>query len=275
VRRIVASALEEDLGESGDVTTNAVISPDRRARGRFLARSDLVAAGLPLAREVFAQLDPRVRFLTLVREGEEVAAGNPLAEAHGPARALLSGERTALNFLMRMCGIATAARRAVREVAGTPAVILDTRKTAPGLRLLDKYAVAAGGATNHRMGLHDAAMVKDTHLAVAGSIEEAVSRLLARGVAPASVTVEVETVEDLERAIQAGAGRALLDNMDPGTIRRSVEAARGRIVLEASGGLVPGRLREVAETGVAFLSVGWLTHSSPAADIALELAGAD
>jgi nicotinate-nucleotide pyrophosphorylase (carboxylating) len=168
-----------------------------------------------------------------------------------------------------MCGIATAARAAVEEVTGTGAVILDTRKTAPGLRHLDKYAVAAGGATNHRQGLYDAVMIKDTHLAAGGSIAEAVARAIAAGHAPSSLTVEVGTEEQLAEAIEAGAGRALLDNMSVEALRRCARRAAGRIALEASGGLRPGRLREVAETGVQFLSLGWLTHSAPAADLAL------
>jgi nicotinate-nucleotide pyrophosphorylase (carboxylating) len=172
---------------------------------------------------------------------------------------------------MRMSGIATAARAAAEEIAGTPARILDTRKTAPGLRRLDKYAVAVGGATNHRMGLYDAAMIKDTHLAVSASIGEAVADVLARDVPAEQITVEVQTLAELEEAIQAGAGRALLDNMDLETMREAVRRGASRIVLEASGGLRPGNLREVAETGVDYLSLGWLTHSAPAADLAMEM----
>ena len=271
VRAVVAAALAEDLGERGDVTTAAIVPQERRAAAHLVARSAMVVAGLPVAREVFAALDGEVIFRQLVAEGETAAPGERIATAVGRARALLEGERTALNFLMRMCGIATASRAAVEEIRGTRAVVLDTRKTAPGLRLLDKYAVAAGGATNHRMGLYDAAMIKDTHLRVAGPLEACVAALLRRGLRRAAITVEVESVEDLERAVSAGAGRALLDNMDLDLIRRCVERARGRIVLEASGGLQPGRLRAVAETGVDFLSVGWLTHSVRAADLALEL----
>lgn len=271
VRRAVEAALAEDLGVHGDITSEAIVPGGRRGRARVVARSNLVLAGLPVARQVFVTLDPGVRFEEHAQEGEEVRAGRCVAVATGYARALLSAERTALNFLMRMCGIATAASAAVEEVKGTGAVILDTRKTAPGLRALDKYAVAAGGASNHRMGLYDAAMIKDTHLAVAGSVEECVARLRERGISPDRITVEVGTLEELDLAIAGGAGRALLDNLDPETLRRAVERAAGRIVLEASGGLRPGALRSVAEAGVSFLSLGWLTHSAPAADLAMDL----
>jgi len=271
LRRIVAAALEEDLGRRGDITTDAMIPAAARAEGFLVARSDLVLAGLPVAREVFRSLDDSVRFEEHCGEGERVAAGTRVASVRGAAGPILKGERTALNFLMRMSGIATVTRAAVDEIAGTGARILDTRKTAPGLRLLDKYAVAAGGAQNHRIGLHDAAMIKDTHLAVAKSIGEAVAAVLAAGHARESVTVEVGTLDQLEQAIAAGAGRALLDNMDLETMRRAVRLSEGRIVLEASGGLRPGRLRAVAETGVDFLSLGWLTHSAPAADLAMDM----
>ncbi len=274
LRRIVQAALDEDLGERGDVTTDAVVPPGRQGRGRIVARADLVVAGLPVAREVFFSLDPSLVFEERKRDGEEAAAGETLAELRGPARAILMGERTALNFLGRMCGIATAARAAVNEVAGTGATILDTRKTAPGLRVLDKYAVAAGGATNHRLGLHDAVMIKDTHLAVAGPVAAAVELALAAGHPAAKVTAEARSLEEMVEAIRAGAGRVLLDNMDVPTLLRCVAEAAGRCELEASGGLRPGRLRAVAETGVRYLSLGWLTHSAVAADVALEMEAA-
>ena len=194
-----------------------------------------------------------------------------MASIEGRWRSILRGERTALNFLTRMCGIATATREAVTEIEGSGARILDTRKTAPGLRLFDKYAVSCGGGTNHRMGLHDAVMIKDTHLGRGGSVEEAVRRALDQGHPAERITAEVRDREQLEQAIRAGAGRALLDNMDLEQMRDAVEIAAGRIVLEASGGLRPGRLRPVAETGVDYLSLGWLTHSAPAADLAMEL----
>jgi nicotinate-nucleotide pyrophosphorylase (carboxylating) len=267
----VAAALEEDLGAAGDVTTDAVVPAGRRVSGRIVARQGLVAAGLPVVAEVFRQLDPGVALAVRVPEGAWAPAGTALAAIEGPAAPILRGERTALNFLMRLCGIATATRACVEEVAGTGAVVLDTRKTVPGMRLLDKYAVAAGGGTNHRFGLYDAVMIKDTHLAAAGGIGRAVAAALARGHAAERITVEVGSARELDEAIAAGAGRALLDNMDLAQLRECVRRAAGRIVLEASGGLRPGSLRPVAETGVHALSVGALTHSAAAADVALDL----
>lgn len=271
VREAVRRALDEDLGGRGDLTTDTVVPADRRARARVVAREALVVAGLPVAREVFLETGPDLSFEELRRDGDRAAPDEPIALVEGRARPILVAERTALNFLMRLCGIATATRAAVEEVAGTGVAVLDTRKTAPGLRLLDKYAVAVGGGVNHRLGLYDAAMVKDTHLAVTGSVREAVLRLLGRGIPRERVTVEVRTIEQLDQAIQAGAGRAVLDNMDRETLAACVRRGKGRIVLEASGGLRPGRLREVAETGVDCLSLGFLTHSARAADLALEV----
>lgn len=269
--RCVAAAVAEDLGASGDVTTEAVVSVARRAKATFVAREALVVAGLPVAAEVFRQLDPSVIFTPLAKDGESVPAGAVVAEAVGPARALLQGERTALNFLQRMSGIATATHAAVAEIAGTNAVILDTRKTAPGLRALDKYAVAAGGGENHRHGLYDAAMIKDTHLGAVESLGAAIRACLAAGLAPGSITAEVRCVEELDEAIAAGAGRALLDNMTLASLADCVRRGKGRIVLEASGGLRPGTLRAVAATGVDCLSLGYLTHSVRAADLAMDL----
>ncbi len=269
--RTVATALDEDLGETGDLTTDATIPEGAETTGHFVARDDLIVAGLLVAREVFSQLDATLVFTEIRADGNRVRSGDRLASVVGNARAILRGERTALNFLQRMSGIATLASRAVEEIAGTGAVILDTRKTAPGLRVLDKYAVAAGGAVNHRLGLYDAIMIKDTHLGVTGKIADAVARSLASGVEPERITVEVRTIDQLEEAIEAGAGRALLDNMELAILRRAVELGKGRIVLEASGGLRLGNLRPVAETGVDCLSLGALTHSAPAADIAMEV----
>ena len=269
--RTVRAALQEDLGAAGDLTSQAAIPAGRRGRASFVARESMVVAGLGVAREVFRALDPSVAFAPKVADGDAVPAGAVVAEATGPARALLAGERTALNFLQRMSGIATAARSAVREVEGTGAIVLDTRKTAPGLRALDKYAVAAGGGTNHRAGLYDALMVKDTHVAAAGGLREAIRRCLLAGHPAERVTAEVRTPDELDEAIAAGAGRALLDNMDLGAMRECVRRGKGRIVLEASGGLRAGRLREVALTGVDALSLGYLTHSVRAADLAMDL----
>jgi nicotinate-nucleotide pyrophosphorylase (carboxylating) len=273
LRRVVAAALEEDLGGPGDITSDCVVTDGASAVGHIVARQDLVLAGLPVAREVYRALDPAVEFTGLHEDGERISRGSPVARVCGSARAVLRGERTALNVLMRMCGIATAARSAVEEIEGTQARILDTRKTGPGLRMLDKYAVAAGGALNHRLGLYDAVMIKDTHLQIVPSIGVAVRRALEAGHPAALITVEVRDLDQFREAIDAGAGRALLDNMDLATTAEAVRLADGRIVLEASGGLRPGNLRPVAETGVDYLSLGWLTHSAPAADLAMELEG--
>ncbi len=271
VRRAVRAALDEDLGPNGDVTSSLALPADQGAMARIVARSSLVLAGLPVAREVWVALDPAIDFRAERSEGARIAAGEPAATLSGNARAILAGERTALNFLMRMCGIATATAEVVREIAGTRARILDTRKTAPGLRRLDKYAVLCGGGVNHRMGLYDEVMLKDTHLGAGGSIGTAVRQALARGHPRERITVEARDLAQLREAIAAGAGRVLLDNMRPDELREAVRVAADRVVLEASGGLRPGRLREVADTGVDFLSLGWLTHSAPAADLALEM----
>jgi nicotinate-nucleotide pyrophosphorylase (carboxylating) len=272
--RAVRTALAEDLGTAGDVTTRAVVPAGRQGHATFVAREAMVVAGLPVAREVFRQVDPTVRFERRVREGERVAAGTVVATADGSARALLEAERTVLNFLQRMSGIARATREALDEIAGTGASVLDTRKTAPGLRALDKYAVAVGGGVNHRLGLYDAAMIKDTHLGAGTGLGDAVRACLRAGLPPERVTAEVRTVEELIEAIEAGAGRALLDNMDLETLRACVSVGKGRIVLEASGGLRPGELRRVAATGIDCMSLGFLTHSVRAADLAMNLAPA-
>jgi nicotinate-nucleotide pyrophosphorylase (carboxylating) len=233
-----------------------------------------VVAGIDIACEVFRRLDSMgITVETAVRDGDEAAACQILATIRGDAAAILTGERTALNILGRMSGVATTTRSAVLEIEGTGAVILDTRKTMPGLRELDKYAVAAGGGTNHRIGLFDAVMIKDTHLGVTGSVSEAVRAALAAGHDSRIVTAEVRSVGQLQEAIEAGAGRALLDNMDVAALRECVAIGKGRIVLEASGGLRPGNLRAVAQTGVGFLSLGWLTHSASSADVAMEIDG--
>jgi nicotinate-nucleotide pyrophosphorylase (carboxylating) len=269
--RSVRAALDEDLGIAGDITSQAAVLAGRRGKASFVAREPMVVAGLPVVREVFRALDPGVAFAPRAADGDEVPQGAIVAEATGDARSLLAGERVALNFLQRMSGIATAAREAVREVAGTEATVLDTRKTVPGLRALDKYAVAAGGAANHRAGLYDAVMIKDTHVEAAGGLGEAIRRCLAAGYEARLVTAEVRTPDELDKAIAAGAGRALLDNMDLDTLGECVRRGKGRIVLEASGGLRPGMLRSIALTGVDALSLGYLTHSVRAADLAMDL----
>ncbi|MDH3627866.1 MAG: carboxylating nicotinate-nucleotide diphosphorylase [Acidobacteriota bacterium] len=271
VEDVVRRALAEDLGHGGDLTTDPAILASLQAEAEIVARQDLVVAGLPLVVAVFAQLDPLLEVCLRHREGDPVRDETVVATLKGSAAPMLQGERTALNFVMRMSGVATATAEAVHEVAGTGVQILDTRKTIPGWRVLDKYAVRIGGGTNHRMGLYDAVMIKDTHLATGRPIMEWVAAALASGVTKDRITVEVRDLDQLQEAIASGAGRALLDNMGLDALRASVEAARGLIVLEASGGLMPGRLRDVAETGVDCMSLGYLTHSAGAADLSMRL----
>jgi len=270
VRQIVRRALREDIGR-GDVTTESVIPAEARCSATIIAREPGVIAGLEVACAVFAEVDDRLDFRALVADGEAVDGDARIAQVAGPARPLLTGERTALNFLQRMSGIATIARRYVDAVAGTGARILDTRKTAPGLRRLDKWAVALGGATNHRLGLYDGILIKDNHLRLAGGVGAAVAA--ARRAAPGglSMQVEAETLQQVQQALDAGADALLLDNMSPAEMRRAVELSRGRALTEASGGVTLETVREIADTGVDYISVGALTHSPRALDIALEI----
>jgi nicotinate-nucleotide pyrophosphorylase (carboxylating) len=265
---VVARALAEDLGD-GDVTTAATVPADTRARAVIRQKAPGVVYGLDVAEQVFRSLDPETTFTRAVAEGTWRESGEVL-EIEGRARALLSGERTALNFLQRLSGVATMAARAVRAVQGTGATILDTRKTTPGLRALEKAAVAAGGATNHRAGLYDAILIKENHAALAGGVGEAVRR--AREEAPGlPLEVECRDLTEVDEALGAGAPRLLLDNMTPAQLRETVEHVGGRAELEASGGVTLQTLRDVASTGVDFVSVGALTHSAPALDLSLLL----
>ena len=270
VRRVVAAALAEDIGP-GDVTSEALIGPDVRARARILLKEPGVLAGLPVAAAVFGSLANDVAFTPLRADGERIAEPPvTVAELAGPLRAILAGERTALNLLGRLSGIATLARAFVDAVAGTGAVILDTRKTTPGLRLLEKYAVRCGGATNHRVGLYDAVLIKDNHLHAAGGVAQAVRR--ARDVAPGLlIEVEAETLEQVAEAVTAGADRILLDNMPLPMLREAVALAGGRVPLEASGGVTLATVRSIAETGVDFISAGAITHAARSLDVSLEV----
>ena len=265
---LVARALAEDLGD-GDVTTAATVAPEARARAVIRQKAPGVIYGLDVAEEVFRSLDRDVAFAREVAEGAWREGGEVL-RIEGRARALLSGERTALNFLQRLSGVATMAARAVRAVDGTGATILDTRKTTPGLRALEKAAVAAGGATNHRAGLYDAILIKENHAALAGGVGEAVRR--ARLEAPGlPLEVECRDLSEVDEALAAGAPRLLLDNMTPSQLRETVAHVAGRAEMEASGGVTLQTLRDVASTGVDFVSVGALTHSAPALDLSLLL----
>jgi nicotinate-nucleotide pyrophosphorylase (carboxylating) len=268
---LVRRALQEDLG-SGDVTTQAIVAPETKARALITQKAPGAIYGLAAAEAVFAELDREVRTARRVEEGIWREEGGPVLSVEGLAGALLSGERTALNFLAHLSGVATLAARASRVVEGTGARVLDTRKTTPGLRALEKAAVAAGGASNHRAGLYDAILIKENHIAAAGGIAQAVAR--ARAAAPAladTLEVEVRDREEIEQALAAGAPRLLLDNMDDDQLRAAVGQVAGRASLEASGGVTLQTLRERAQTGVEWVSMGALTHSAPALDLSLIL----
>lgn len=265
---IIRNALQEDIG-TGDVTTLATIEPGIVARAELVAKEDFVLAGIDVARRVFQLLDVTVAFEKLSGDGLNVRRGDVLAWLRGEAAVLLQGERVALNLLQRMSGIATLTARFVREVEGTGATIVDTRKTVPGLRVLDKYAVRMGGGRNHRTSLYDGVLIKENHVAAAGGITTAVSR--ARERVPHTLKIEVETrnLEEVAEAVAAGADIVLLDNMDNATLRRAVELVAGRARTEASGGVSLETVRAIAETGVDLISVGALTHSVRAADISM------
>ena len=268
---LLRRALEEDLGLAGDLTTNAIVPAGERLAGRIVARRAGCIAGLEAAARVFALLDAGVRFDARGADGDLVGAGTTLAELAGPARAILTGERVALNLLGHLSGVATVTRGIVDAIAGTRARVVCTRKTTPGLRMLEKYAVRAGGGSNHRFGLDDAVLIKDNHLAIAGSIEEAVRRARAAVGHLVKVEVEVDDLDQLARALGCPIDAVLLDNMSPPTLRQAVELVGGRVVTEASGGITPETARSIAETGVDLLSVGWITHSAPSLDVALDI----
>ena len=264
---IVRRALAEDVG-LGDRTTAATVKAGQLAHGRFVAKDSLVVAGLDVAAETFRQLDPSLVIEVNWGDGSHVEAGDVIAVVSGNARAMLTAERTALNFLQRLSGIATMTREYVAAMGDAPCVLLDTRKTIPGLRHLEKYATRMGGAQNHRLGLWDAAMIKDNHVLVAGGVAEAVRRARAAGIA--RIICEVDRLEQIEPAIAAGANHVLLDNMDPATLREAVALVGGRAATEASGGVRLDTIGAIAASGVDFVSVGRLTQSAPAADIGLD-----
>lgn len=267
----VAATLAEDMGPDGrDVTSEAVIPADAIFDGVMDARDPVTLAGLPIAVAFFRALDPDVEIEKLRQDGEQVAAGTDILRIRGRARAMLTAERSALNTVQHLSGIATMTRAYVDAIDGTGAILLDTRKTIPGLRRLEKYATRMGGATNHRMGLWDAAMIKDNHVAVAGSVEEAVRRAVEAGVE--RIIVEVDRIDQIEPALAAGATHLLLDNMDAAMLRQAVALVDGRVPTEASGGVTLDTIRAKASTGVTYISVGRLTQSAPAADIGLDFA---
>ncbi|MBO7147131.1 MAG: carboxylating nicotinate-nucleotide diphosphorylase [Lentisphaeria bacterium] len=272
---LINLALEEDLDTVGDVTTNSVIPEDLNAKAVFLAKEDLVCAGLPIAEKLFLTLGPELQWKSLVREGDFCPKGTIMAEVYGNARKLLTGERTALNFLQRLCGVATASKKYQDAVGDTACRILDTRKTTPGWRYLEKYAVAVGGAYNHRIGLYDRVMLKDNHrelagLEGAGGITRSVEK--ARKMYPGlEVEVEVDSLEELAEAVNTGAEYILLDNMDDATMAEAVRFVNGRSKLEASGGITLARIPTAAASGVDFISSGALTHSVKSSDISMDI----
>jgi nicotinate-nucleotide pyrophosphorylase (carboxylating) len=268
IAAFVRATLAEDLGEGGDITSAAVIPFEARFVGEMRAREPIVVAGLPIAAAFFSRLDADAEIALLAGEGERVSEGAPLLRVAGRARALLTAERSALNTVQHLSGIATLTSRYVDAVVGTGATLLDTRKTTPGLRLLEKYAVRMGGGANHRMGLWDAAMIKDNHVAVAGGVAEAVARAVAAGIE--RIIVEVDRIDQIAPALEAGATWLLLDNMPPATLREAVALVGGRVPTEASGGVRLDTIRAIAETGVDYISVGRLTQSAPAVDIGLD-----
>jgi nicotinate-nucleotide pyrophosphorylase (carboxylating) len=270
----ITRALIEDIGD-GDLTTLSTIPADAQLHGVFLAKAGGIVAGLAVAREVFRQLDPAVVLTAHVADGDRIRPGQRFAEVAGPGRALLTGERTALNFLQRMSGIASATRCYVDAVGSTRAVILDTRKTVPGLRLLDKWAVRLGGGQNHRTGLYDMALIKDNHIAAVGDLREAVHCVRSLDTRGRPIEVEVTTLAQIEEvlALQPPVDRIMLDNMDLDTMTAAVRLAGGRVPLEASGGVNLDTVAAIARTGVDYISVGALTHSVVALDISLDIVG--
>ena len=270
IDRIIDNALAEDI-HTGDITTLAVVREGRNARAILKAKETMLLAGIKVAARVFQRLDERIVFNALFDEGSRLAKGDIIAEIHGEASLLLQGERVALNLLQRMCGIATITDRYVEAVRGTKARVVDTRKTTPGLRVLEKYAVRVGGGMNHRTGLYDGILIKENHIAAAGGITEAIQR--ARSYIPHTLKIEIETetLEQVIEALAAGADIIMLDNMDVPTMCKAVAKINGKALVEASGGINLDSIRSIAETGVDIISVGALTHSARAVDISMLL----
>lgn len=272
IELLVRLALKEDLGERGDVTSRATMPPEKRILGMITAKAPGVIAGLSAVRAVYQQVDPNVRVHSLVGDGDSVTPGAVVCEVSGSGRAVLTGERVALNFLQRLSGIATLTAQFVSATAGTNAMILDTRKTTPGWRLLEKYAVRMGGGHNHRMGLYDMVLIKDNHIDAAGSVTAAVEAVRrAPEAADLQVEVEVKTLDELREALSLNSDRILLDNMDEAQLREAVRITAKQVPLEASGNMSLERVAAVAATGVDFISVGSLTHSAPALDLSMRL----
>jgi len=270
IRDIVRKTLEEDMGD-GDVTTDRIVPPDRRSYGRFVSKEKGIIAGLQVAEAAFLALDDQARFKTMINDGEMAEAGRIFARVEGKGRALLSAERVALNFLQRISGIASLTRQFVDAVSGTSAVILDTRKTAPGLRTFDKWAVLLGGGQNHRFGLFDMVLIKDNHIQIAGGITKAVSHVRTGVGGDFKIEVEVRDMEELREALELKVDRILLDNMNMEELTQAVRISNGRVPLEASGNVDLGNVAAIAATGVNYISIGQLTHSAEALDISFSM----
>ncbi len=271
VERAVAAALTEDLGRAGDITTNSIIPDGATAKAAIVARKSGVIAGLPLAREAFRRLDASVDFVCELADGDEVEPATVVARISGPARAILSGERVALNYLGRLSGVATATNTFAKLIAHTKAKIVDTRKTTPGLRVFEKYAVLCGGGANHRFGLDDAVLIKDNHIAVAGGIAAALRSAKAHVGHLVKIEIEVDTLDQLDEVLAEGADAVLLDNMEPEQLSVAVAKIGGRMIAEASGGVTPDSVVAIAESGVDLISTGWITHSAPVLDLGLDI----
>lgn len=270
INKIISLAIEEDV-ESGDITTNALVPDSTQAVAELTAKAEGVVSGLEIAKLVFEKFDDHIKWTPLVSEGDQVSKGDKIARVEGSYRALLTGERTALNILQRMSGIATATSLYVKELAGTKTQLLDTRKTAPGMRILDKMAVKAGGGTNHRMGLYDMALIKDNHIKIAGGITNAVAQVRESAFPGMKIEVEVTNLDETREAIEAGADIIMLDNMSTAQMAEAVRLINNRAATEASGNMSISRLSEVASTGVDFISVGALTHTVTALDISMNI----
>ncbi|MGF7139942.1 carboxylating nicotinate-nucleotide diphosphorylase [Roseimarinus sediminis] len=271
IETIINEGFVEDIG-SGDLTSDLLIAPETKTTAVLIAKADGVIAGLPVVEAVFKRLDKDVKFSIEKNDGQTVQTGELIASISGSYRALLTGERLALNFLQRMSGIATETARYVKAVEGYKTEILDTRKTAPGLRLLDKYAVKTGGGTNHRMGLYDMVMIKDNHISVAGGITKAIEAIRPKIEAGIQIEVETTTLDEVKEALAARADIIMLDNMDTASMKKAVELIAGRVKVEASGNMTLERVKEVAATGVDYISIGALTHSVKALDISQKIA---
>lgn len=273
IEPLVRDALLEDLGRAGDLTTNAIVPAGLHARAVLKAREKGVVAGLDLAKLAFELIDPDINFRVDIADGAMAAPGGIIAAVSGPARGILTGERTALNFLCRLSGIASATASLVAAVQGTKAKIVCTRKTTPGLRAIEKYAVRAGGGGNHRFGLDDAILIKDNHIAIAGGVAQALRRARAAAGHLVKIEVEADNLDQLEQALAGGADAVLLDNMSLDMLAKAAAMARGRAITEASGGITSASAPAIAATGVDLISAGWLTHSAPSLDIGLDFEG--